>query len=378
MKQHYVCQFNPTELAATLRPYQGRKLTILLAEQESSQVALLQQLCNDLEITLDGAIFPQLLGEQGLLPKGAWLLPRPEPYQATLIPLPPEGDAAQLARLIADQVASILATWPALSPPPTLFLTFDNLIPNIASILDALYLQLANRVNYAGTNAGSGSFTPLACLFDNQRQLAYGVTCTLLPNNSFPFLEHGYQLSAQPMLATSSSANIITYIDWQPAFHTYQELIRQQFQHTLTHEEFYHFVVHMPLGLLRANGDVIVRIPVDVTDEGALICSSEVSEHSILTLLKAPESATEHACSLARRLCQQQDLTRAHLLEVYYCAGRQLHFGPQTVTELHTLLSDSGAGELAGALSLGEIGSIRSGDYPQFHNCAILCNGALV
>ena len=103
MKQHYVCQFNPTELAATLRPYQGGKLTILLAEQESSQVALLQQLCNDLEITLDGAIFPQLLGAQGLLPLGAWLLPRPEPYQATLIPLPPEGDAAQLARLIADQ-----------------------------------------------------------------------------------------------------------------------------------------------------------------------------------------------------------------------------------------------------------------------------------
>ncbi|QWZ64399.1 FIST signal transduction protein [Aeromonas sp. FDAARGOS 1417] len=378
MKQHYVCQFNPTELAATLAPLQGGKLTILLAEQDCAQVPLLQQLCRDFNITLNGAIFPQLIGAQGLLPQGAWLLPRANPYHATLQPLTPQASAASLAHRIAEQVESMLATWPTPSQPPTLFLTFDNLIPNIASILDALYLQLANRVNYAGANAGSGSFTPLACLFDNQRQLAYGVTCTLLPSNSFPFLEHGYQLSAQPMRATSSEANKIAYIDWQPAFQKYQGLIRQQFQHTMVREELYRFVVHMPLGLLRANGDVIVRIPVEANDDGALLCAGEVAEHSILTLLKAPESATEHACSLARRLNQQQTLTRAHLLEVYYCAGRQLHFDQQTVTELHTLLTHSGAGDLAGALSLGEIGSVRHGDYPQFHNGAILCNGALI
>ncbi|MGN4975946.1 hypothetical protein [Aeromonas sp. 95A] len=171
MKQHYVCQFNPTELAATLAPLQGGKLTILLAEQDCAQVPLLQQLCRDFNIALDGAIFPQLIGAQGLLPQGAWLLPRANPYHAILLPLTPQASAVSLAHRIAEQVENMLATWPTPSPPPTLFLTFDNLIPNIASILDALYLQLANRVNYAGANAGSGSFTPLACLFDNQRQL---------------------------------------------------------------------------------------------------------------------------------------------------------------------------------------------------------------
>lgn len=50
MKQHYVCQFNPTELAATLAPLQGGKLTILLAEQDCAQVPLLQQLCRDFNI----------------------------------------------------------------------------------------------------------------------------------------------------------------------------------------------------------------------------------------------------------------------------------------------------------------------------------------
>ncbi|MGL5505740.1 MAG: hypothetical protein ACRDCL_19620, partial [Aeromonas veronii] len=135
MKQHYVCQFNPTELAATLAPLQGGKLTILLAEQDCAQVPLLQQLCRDFNIALDGAIFPQLIGAQGLLPQGAWLLPRANPYHATLLPLTPQASAVSLAHRIAEQVENMLATWPTPSPPPTLFLTFDNLIPNIASIL---------------------------------------------------------------------------------------------------------------------------------------------------------------------------------------------------------------------------------------------------
>ncbi|BEE22179.1 hypothetical protein VAWG007_22740 [Aeromonas enteropelogenes] len=374
MKQQYVDQFSPTALTALLASYQGTTLTLLLAEQDREQVPLLQALCNRFSITLDGAIFPQLLGRQGLLSRGAWLLPRPQPYHCALVPLAPRADAEQIAQGITEAVEAMLATWSA-ATPPTLFLTFDCMIPNIASALEALYLRLANRVNYAGVNAGSGQFQSIPCLFDNHNQIAGGVTCALLPCDSFPFLEHGYQLSAQPMLATSSENNKVAFIDWQPAFGKYQSLIEQHFQHTLQPEELYQFAVHMPLGLLRANDDVIVRIPVGVTQEGALLCTGEVPDHSILTLLRAPESTSEHATALATRLARQQNLTPVHLLEVYYCAGRQLHFGEQSAAELATLLSASGAGELAGALSLGEIGNVRRGDYPQFHNGAILCNG---
>lgn len=260
MKQQYVDQFSPTALTALLASYQGTTLTLLLAEQDREQVPLLQALCNRFSITLDGAIFPQLLGRPGLLSRGAWLLPRPQPYHCALVPLAPRADAEQIAQGIAEAVEAMLATWSA-ATPPTLFLTFDCMIPNIASALEALYLRLANRVNYAGVNAGSGQFQSIPCLFDNHNQIAGGVTCALLPCDSFPFLEHGYQLSAQPMLATSSENNKVAFIDWQPAFGKYQSLIEQHFQHTLQPEELYQFAVHIPLGLLRANDDVIVQDP---------------------------------------------------------------------------------------------------------------------
>ena len=368
--QPYFHQFDAAQLADVLRPYEGQRVDVLLAEQDAHQVADLQQQCQRLNIQLCGALFPRLISRHGFHERGAWLLPRPASHVPLLIPLDPVTSADEQARIICDALAPQLAQWPPAEGIPTLFLTFDAMLPNIASILEGIYLHLADRVHYAGVNAGSGQFRPMPCLFDTQRLLGHGVSCALRPPHSHPLLEHGYQLTAQPMLATSSEGNKIAFIDWEPAFSRYQSLIRQQFQQNLTPEQFYRYGVHLPLGLLRANGDVIVRIPVAVTDDGALLCVGEVPDHSILTLLKAPESPTEHAIELAKKL--RRHGTPDHL-EIYYCAGRQQHFGEQSALELETLFSHSGGHELIGALSLGEIGSVRPGDYPLFHNGAILC-----
>ncbi|HDT5887407.1 FIST signal transduction protein [Aeromonas dhakensis] len=372
MMQPAFLSFDAQPLADALQPYRGERLDLLLAEQDAGHVAELQQQCRRLDIQLSGALFPRLISRHGFHEHGAWLLPRPASHAPLLIPLDPAASTDLQVSTLCDALLPQLAQWPEAAGVPTLFLTFDAMIPNIASLLEGIYLHLADRVNYAGVNAGSGQFRPMPCLFDNHRLLAQAVCCILLPHRSYPLLEHGYQLTAQPMLATSSEGNKIAFIDWQPAFSRYQSLVQQQFQQRLTPDQFYQYGVHLPLGLLRANGDVIVRIPVAVTEEGALLCVGEVPDHSILTLLKAPQSPTAHAIELAEKLSRHGAPER---LEIYYCAGRQQHFGEQSTLELKTLFSHSGAHELVGALSLGEIGSLRPGEYPLFHNGAILCNG---
>jgi coenzyme F420-reducing hydrogenase gamma subunit len=59
----------------------------------------------------------------------------------------------------------------------TLFMLFDAMIPNIASILDGLYLSLADRVRYVGVNAGSETFQPMPCLFDQDRSCSRMACC---------------------------------------------------------------------------------------------------------------------------------------------------------------------------------------------------------
>lgn len=372
MMQPAFLSFDTQPLADALQPYRGERLDVLLAEQDAGHVAELQQQCRRLDIRLSGALFPRLISRHGFHEHGAWLLPRPASHAPLLIPLDPAASTDLQVSTLCDALLPQLAQWPEAAGVPTLFLTFDAMIPNIASLLEGIYLHLADRVHYAGVNAGSGQFRPMPCLFDNHRLLAQAVCCTLLPHHSYPQLEHGYQLTAQPMLATSSEGNKVAFIDWEPAFSRYQSLVQQQFQQRLTPDQFYQYGVHLPLGLLRANGDVIVRIPVAVTEEGALLCVGEVPDHSILTLLKAPQSPTSHVIELAEKLSRHGAPER---LEIYYCAGRQQHFGEQSTLELKTLFSHSGAHELVGTLSLGEIGSLRPGEYPLFHNGAILCNG---
>lgn len=95
---------------------------------------------------------------------------------------------------------------------------FDGMVPNVASILDNIYLELSNRVEYGGVNAGSETFQPMPCLFDETQEVGDGGLGLLLPGNMAPTLEHGFAQPEQAMSASSTEGNRIAMIDWRPAF----------------------------------------------------------------------------------------------------------------------------------------------------------------
>ena len=66
-----------------------------------------------------------------------------------------EPDASRAAARISDAVEALLPAADGSAGRPTLFLLFDGLVPHIASVLDGLYLRLADQVAYTGVNAGS-------------------------------------------------------------------------------------------------------------------------------------------------------------------------------------------------------------------------------
>jgi hypothetical protein len=56
----------------------------------------------------------------------------------------------------------------------------------------------------------------------------------------------------------------------------------------------------------------------------------------------------------------------------FYCAGRRHHLGPDAEREVGSLAVALGR-DVAGAVSLGEIGGLRDLPYPHFHNGALVC-----
>lgn len=344
----------------------------LVAEANKAQIPVLQQLCRETDIPLAGAIFPALLHDKTFAPQGVWLLPLPHPPLIHLIAnlhmldIPP---AAHIAAAITPHLQNAGS-----KKTTTLFMIFDSMVPNIASILDDLYLHLADRVHYMGVNAGSETFQPMPCLFDASHMVGNGVLCLLLEDHPGATLEHGYVAPDTILTATATIGNRIISIDWRPAFEVYQEMIRNRYGVALTQGNFYEYATHYPLGILLANNDVLVRIPVAVQEDGSVFCVGEIPANAILTLLEAPKpGGTASAVRVAQGLASTCADTCQDAILAFYCAGRRMHLGSAAREELSVLQSLLKGHRFAGALSLGEIGSI-SRTYPLFHNATLICS----
>jgi hypothetical protein len=377
MKQDNVrlCGLGREELARTLTawltasPQMG--VLALLPEAEAGHLPLLQSVCRERRIPLIGGIFPALITAAGLAQSGVWLLRFDTMVPHFLIDQVDSDPAVTAERLAHHTERALSEATPGLGTP-TLYLVFDALIQNTGSMLEDLYLRLADRVAYAGVASGSETFEPIPCVFDGEQIVERGILGVLLPGNTTTVLEHGFSAPSKVMTATATAGNCIITIDWRPAFEVYAEIVQRECGVQLTAANFYEHAVRFPFGMLRANSEVIVRIPVAVTDDGGIFCVGEMRENAMVAVLRAPR-ADDNACvrRLAGRL-QQANGSAGEDLLVFYCAGRRVQLGDAALSELAQLGVAAQTPTIVGALSLGEIGSTNDGGYPLLHNATLV------
>ncbi len=139
----------------------------LLPEAEQGGVERLQAICTRRKVALAGAVFPALIERGEFRTQGLWLMRFDEmPYVALQENLP--HDAAGAAR-VAEQIGSQIRTRIKGDTQVTLLLLFDALVPNISTLLDELYLQLANLhesefpILKHRTHSTSPDFDPWRC-----------------------------------------------------------------------------------------------------------------------------------------------------------------------------------------------------------------------
>jgi len=378
-EQRQICflpRIEATELKNTLQEMQEILprvgICAFLPEAQKDQLGILQAACREFSIPLVGAIFPALVKDNDFYTDGVWLIGFDEmPYFSLLEELPVDPDKAQQK---VDEITVNIYQHLSGNTDITLFMIFDATVPNIGTLLDNIYLQLANRVHYAGINAGSETFQPMPCLFDTNKLVNNGLLLILLKNNKGAILEHGYHAPQKVVYATSTENNCISQIDWRPAFDVYQELILMQYGMEINRENFYELAVHYPFGIVRANHHVVVRIPVMLSDDGSLYCIGEVPANSVLTLLERPVVDSDETLeALHEGLAKLNGSNTGEELLLFYCAGRRLHIGIEAARkELERFKSITQAAQVAGALSLGEIGSSTLHGYPLFQNATLV------
>ena len=371
MRWNYCDPLAGRDIAATLGAWHDSDrqretgVFALVCEREPEGVALLQQTAAALAMPLVGAIVPGLIVDAKFWRKGALLVAFDAASPRRIIPMPRSGNRATDAAV--EALADFVATHADENGGDTLLLLVDAMMPDVASLLDRLYLEIGDQVNYAGTCVGSETFQSVPCLFDNEIFVEGAVLALLLRQHPGATLAHHYRSGQTLWVATATTGSHIEAIDGKPAFEVYRELMASEYGIDLDRENFYRYAVHFPFALNRAQGESLVRIPVKVEEDGSVYCSGEVPENALLGVVRAVDPGS---LNTAREVGAGAGPGAAGVV-AFYCAGRLMHLEEAAATaELAALAGELAPAPLVGALCLGEIGSGQQ-QYPAFHNATI-------
>jgi hypothetical protein len=310
---------------------------------------------------LIGGLFPQIVFQYQAYEQGVLLVGLPYALQSFCI-----GGLSESNRCFADEIEAALADQPT---PPTVLVWVDGLAKCISDLVDGLFDVLGAEPHYIGGGAGSLSFVQKPCLFSNQGVHQDSALIGLLQAPSRIAVGHGWTSVDRDHQITRAEKNTIYEIDHRNAFEVYASVVNRVAAQTLVKDNFFQIAQAFPFGINKLSDEKVVRDPIAVTDEGALVCVGELVEGDFVDILSAkPAQLVAAAAETASRAYAQVGAAPPQMTLLIDCISRALFLRPQFHLELEAIWQVTPRQTpLFGALVLGEIANSGAG-YLEFYN----------
>jgi len=257
----------------------------------------------------------------------------------------------------------------------SLFILLDGLSKHIADFLRRLYGHFGTQVIYVGGGAGSLSLQQAPCVFSNAGVAQDQAIVIPLQGQIKLGVHHGWRRLMGPLIATEVDKNTVKQINWQPAFSVYRDVIEKETEKTFTKNNFFDIAKGYPFGLEKDDAEDIVRDPIAVTDDGALVCVGEVPENAIIHILKGETDALTKSARMAAEASTEQNTGPLKLPLIVDCISRILFLGEKFSDELEQInqVFESHGGDYpaVGVMTLGEISSMGDG-FLEFLNKSVV------
>lgn len=336
------------ELAETALAAGAQALMVLAADANNCEDAALDPWLKACPVPVFGGVFPQLI-HNGLNHEHGFII----------------GGLSEAVEVfnvpgLSDSTPDFYDTLDALfgnkTEPATIAMFVDGMASGISMWLDCVYDVLGSKPVYFGGGAGSLSFVQKPCLFSNQGMLTDHAQIAVLRSHFSLSVEHGWEKFAGPFVATSSKRNIVSTLDFKPAFETYRELVETDSGQIFNESNFFDIAKGYPFGMGKADGSIVVRDPI-TRDGNDMVCVGEVPINSVLYLLKGkPENLIAAAAKCASNLSPG---TGPVIMSD--CISRVLYLGNEFTKEVEAIQTAVGDRPVFGMLTLGEIAN--GGDH---------------
>lgn len=310
-----------------------------------------------------GGIFPQIIHGQRNHTQGAVLVLLKNPVEWACIPhlSQPDADYDTPLAALADE-------WAEYSSPATHLVLVDGLATCIASLIEAVFANFGLSCRHLGGGAGSLSFQQKPCLITPKGLVMDAALLVRLPVRSGVGVSHGWQPISEPYKVTQSHKNLVQQLEWKPAFTEYRRVVEAHSGQAFNDHNFFDLAKSYPLGISKLDAEVVVRDPLMLRDQQAMVCVGEVPEGASVRILNGtPETliqAARQAAELARADYAHTGADTVCLGLFIDCISRVLFMGERIREELAAV---SGDYPLVGALTLGEIANSGE-DFLEFYN----------
>ncbi len=255
-----------------------------------------------------------------------------------------------------------------ISNSQTLFILVDGLTSNISFFLSEIYNLFANKLNYFGGGAGSLSLQSKPCIFSNEGMFKDSAIILPITDKVQLGVKHGWEQLEGPVVATISNKNVLSQLNWENAFDIYKQIVESDSGKQITKENFFSIAKGYPFGLSQKDREDVVRDPIMVNDENALICVGEIRQNSVLNILKGKNENLIKAASEAAKISSNNLSGIVKQSFIVDCISRILFLENDFHKELEAIAGNLHSKDpLTGVLTLGEISSFGKG-YLEFFN----------
>lgn len=335
---------------------------LMFAEKDTPVIEEMILILNHHKVSFLGGIFPGVISEDKKYDTGlvAEILP---PDTELMMVKGLENPDFKIEELPA--VKQCQATQSAL-------VLIDGLNANVATFLKQLYNVYGDTINYLGGGAGSLSLQQMPCIFNHEGIFQDAAIVAFAPVSSSLGIRHGWQKIVEPILATNTSKNVISELNWGNAFEVYKDVVEENSGQKFQQSTFFELAKSYPFGINKEGLEVIVRDPIMVNESGQLVCVGEVPQNASLAILKGEKHALINAAEEAALACSSPVEYAYNFHLVFDCISRVLFLEDDFQTELQAVKRGlNNPKKLMGALTLGEISSYGEG-YIEFFNKTIV------
>jgi len=247
----------------------------------------------------------------------------------------------------------------------------DGFSKYTSSFLENIFEDVPLDTNVIGGGAGVFARKKKEVVFNNDGIFKDAAFLIMLNLELELGIGHGWDILDGPFIATDVKGNILKQIDYKNAFSLYKDIVERDSEVKILDKNDYNLLKDYPFGIVKLNGDSIVRDTLSVREDGSLILAGEIPSNSVINILKG-----EREKLLTQSYEAGKDATKnnSEVLMMFECISRSQYLKDDIEEQIGNIINDTSAKHVFGVVSIGEIAN-DGNKYIYFLNKSCVIGG---